>query len=146
MNTSHKRALPTPEPDGDNPLRFWVAYIPGEGEKKNYLSDGQGHLRVFKSEEALRTWLKPQLRQEVYEMVVVHPVQGKIAVPDDGTPGKTQQPARKLPRWSPGGFPLDMRGLKPMPMPITTLAPPTAPTAQELLDNHLKRRRRRRHK
>ena len=121
-------AQPSPDPDGDNPLQFWVAYIPGEGNKKNYLSDGKGNLRIFKSEEALRKWLQPQLRQEVYEMVVVHPVQGKIALPDDGTLAVAPPP-------------LVMPNLKPM----TTLAAPSLPTVQELLDSHVKRRRRRRH-
>lgn len=143
MNKPDKLPPSTPDPDGNNPLQFWVAYIPGEGEKKNYLSDGKGNLRVFKSEEALRGWLKPQLRPEVYEMVVVHPVQGMIALPDDGTNtrtgGRHPQPLRKFPRWSPGDVPLDMRDLKP----ITTVEPPTLPTAQEMLDDYFKRRRRR---
>jgi hypothetical protein len=104
--------------------------------------DGKGNIRIFKSESVLREWLKPQLRTEVYEMVIVHPVQGKIALPDDGTFGKLPQPVRKLPRWSPGDVPLDMRNLKP----ITTLAPSAAPTAQEQLNGLIKRRsRRRRH-
>jgi hypothetical protein len=126
---------PSPDPDGDNPLQFWVAYIPGQGGKKNYLSDGKGNLRIFKSESALREYLRPQLRPEVYEMVVVHPVQGKIALPDDGTFGTPPRPPRRIPEI----IPLDMRNLKP----ITTLAPPTVPTAQELLDNHVRRRQRR---
>ena len=145
MNTDQSNAntIPNPDPDGDNPLEFWVAYIPGEGEKKNYLSDGKGNLRVFKSESALREYLKPQLRPEVYEMVVVHPLQGKIALPDDGTIHTNPQRINRLPRWSPGDVPFDMRNLKP----ITTLVQPTVPTAQELLADYQRRqkKRRRRH-
>jgi hypothetical protein len=140
MNTSDPQTNPSPDPEDSNPLEFWVAYIPGEGEKKNYLSDGKGNLRIFKSEGALRDWLKTQLRQEVYEMVVVHPVQGQIAIPDDGTLGQIPYPVSKPLRWSPGGIPFDTLNLKP----ITTLAPPSSPTAQELLEATLKRRRRRR--
>jgi len=128
---------PDPDPDGDNPLQFWVAYIPGEGEKKNYLSNGKGNLRIFKSEGALRDWLKPQLRKEMYEMVVVHQVQGQIAIPDDGTLGAPPpQPKRRVHEI----IPLDMRNLKP----ITTLAQPTMPTAQEQFDSLVKRKHRRR--
>lgn len=129
MNAADPQANPSPDPEDSNPLEFWVAYIPGEGEKKNYLSDGKGNLRIFRSKGALQDWLKPQLRPEVYEMVVVHSVQGQIALPDDGTFGKIP-------------YPVDMR--TPGWKPITTLAPPTVPTAQELLESFAKRRRRRR--
>lgn len=134
-------AQPSPDPDGDNPLQFWVAYIPGKGDKKNYLSDGKGHLRMFKSEKALREYLQPQLRPEVYEMVVVHQVQGKIALPDDGTLPVPPPTPRRLPKIMPI-VPLNMQGFS---KPITTMAPNTVPTVQELLDNLVKRKRRRRH-
>lgn len=124
---------PSPDPEGDNPLQFWVAYIPGEGEKKNYLSDGKGNLRMFKSESVFREWLRPQLRPEVYEMVVVHSVQGQIVLPDDGT---LEDRIQSIPE----STPLYMQSLNP----ITTMAQPTAPTAQEQLDSLIKRRRRRR--
>jgi len=129
-----------PDPEVDNPLQFWVAYIPGEGEKKNYLSDGKGNLRIFKSEAALREWLKPQLREEVYEMVVVHQVQGQIALPDDGTLGTSLPQKRRIPKIMPI-LPLDMRTFG---KPITTLAQPTVPTAQEQLDSLVKRKKHRR--
>lgn len=130
---------PSPDPDDDNPLQFWVAYIPGEGEKKNYLSDGKGNLRMFKSESVLREWLKPQLRPEVYEMVVVHSVQGQIALPDDGTLGAPPPQKRRIPKIMPI-VPVDIQNSKP----ITTMARFTVPTVQEQLDNLVKRRRRRR--
>lgn len=130
---------PSPDPEGDNPLQFWVAYIPGEGEKKNYLSDGKGNLRMFKSESVLREWLKPQLRPEVYEMVVVHSVQGQIVLPDDGTFGEPPPQKQRIPKIMPI-LPVDMQNIKP----ITTMAPFTVPTAQEQLDSLVKRRRRRR--
>lgn len=134
MNTPEP--MPSPDPDGDNALQFWVAYIPGKGAKKNYLSDGKGNLRVFKSEQVLRDWLKPQLRQEVYEMVVVHSVQGQIALPDDGTFGLLRPELLGL-----GRIPSDVGNLKP----IITMAPFTVPSTQELLESVLKRKRRRRH-
>ena len=137
---------PSPDPEGDNPLQFWVAYIPGDGEKKNYLSDGKGNLRMFKSESVLREWLKPQLRPEVYEMVVVHSVQGQIVLPDDGTFGdppphnsQSLREKQRIPKIVPI-VPVDMQNIKP----ITTMAPFTVPTAQEQLDSLEKRRRRRR--
>ena len=138
---TQQQAQPSPDPNPDeaNPLQFWVTYIPGEGEKKNYLSDGKGNLRLFKSEDALRKWLKPQLRKEVYEMVVVHPLQGMIALPDDGTLGAPPPQKQRVPKIMPI-VPLNMQNLKP----ITTLAQETLPTAQEQLDSLVKRRRRRR--
>lgn len=131
---------PSLDPDSDNPLLFWVAYIPGEGEKRNYLSDGKGHLRMFKKKKALRDYLKPQLSPEVYEMVVMHQVQGKIALPDDGTLGAPLPTQRRIPKIMPI-IPLDIKNIQT----IRTFAPHTVPTAQEQLDSLVKRKRRRRH-
>ena len=140
MNTDELNNNPTPDPDGNNPLEFWVAYMPGEGEKKNYLSDGKGNLRVFKSERVLREWLKPQLSPEVYEMVIVHSVQGNITLPEDGTFGAP--PNLILPQDSRKPAPLDLSKLNITP--IQTLALPTIPSAQEQLDYFAQHRRRRR--
>ena len=121
--------LETPQESESNPLELWVSYIPGEGDKKNYLSDGKGHLRIFKSEAALREWLEPQLPPEVYEMVVVHPVQGQIAVPEDASPRRRASLMT----------PLDLFKITP----ISTLARDGSPTAQDLLESYKKRRLRR---
>jgi len=123
--------LETPQESESNPLEFWAAYIPDEGEKRNYLSDGKGHLRIFKSESALREWLKPQLSPEVYEMVVVHPIQGTIAIPEQDAP-----PQRRTSLMTP----LDLSKITP----ISTLARDGLPTAQDLLESYKKRRLRRR--
>jgi len=114
-----------------NPLEFWIAYIPGEGGKRNYMSDGKGHLRIFKLKSALREWLKLQLSPEVYEMVVVHSIQGKIAIPKQDAP-----PQRRASLMTP----LDLSKITP----ISTLAAPTFPTATELLEIYKKRRSRKR--
>lgn len=131
---------PNPDLEGDNPLQFWVAYMPGEGEKKNYLSDGKGNLRMFKTEQAMRDYLKPQLPPEAYEKVVVHSLQGMIALPDDGTLGAPPPALRRIPKIMPI-VPLNMQSFG---KPISTLAQPTVPTAQEQLENLVKRKRRRR--
>jgi ubiquinone biosynthesis protein COQ9 len=110
-----------------NPLEFWVAYLQ-DGDKKNYLSDGKGHLRVYKTEGTLREYLKANLSPETYAMIVVHPVQGTIAVPEDGV--------QQIRLTEPANI--------PNPIPISTLAPLTVPTASEQLDDLLKRRKIRR--
>ena len=98
----------------NNELIFWVAYLP-EGDKKKYLSDGQGHLRVFKTEEATREHIKPLLSEEDYTRVMVHEIEGRITVPMDE--------------------------VKPdEPVIIHTLAPATMPTAMEMLASYKKRK------
>jgi hypothetical protein len=111
-----------------NLLEFWVAYLP-DGDKKNYLSDGKGHLRVYKTEGAIHDYLKVNLSPEIYAMIVVHSVQGTIVVPEDGVQ-QLQLTAPYLPNSK--------------PIPISTLAPLTVPTASEQLANLLKRRKIRR--
>lgn len=133
----------TPAHEERNPLEFWVAYIPGEGDKKNYLSDGKGHIRVFKTEQAINDYLCDNLRPEVLEMVVVHPIQGQIAVPEDETPPAapkiiTLDQITSLPSIFPE-INMDLSSVAS----ITTLAPPSFPTAMELLDNYKKRGRKR---
>ena len=113
-----------------NPLEFWVAYLQ-DGNKKNYLSDGKGHLRVYKTEGSLREYLKANLSLETYAMIVVHSVQGTIAVPEDGVV-QLQLTAPYIPNSK--------------PIPISTLAPLTMPTASEQLENLQKRKKIRRRK
>lgn len=94
-------------------LTFWVAYQM-DGKQRKYLSDGKGHLRVFKSEEAINKYLEP-LTPEEREKVTVHFVQGKFAIPE---PQPSQQTIQ----------------------PITSLAAPhLPPLAAELLDNYKRR-------
>jgi hypothetical protein len=120
------------EQQEENPLLFWVAYLPN-GDKKNYLSDGKGHIRVFKIEIAIREYLdtlRPLMSAETHSTIVVHSIQGTIAVPDDGVP--QNQLAN----------PTDMQ----TPIQISTFAPSTVPTASEQLDSLLKQRKSRRRK
>lgn len=103
---------------------LWAAYLPGEGDTKNYMGDGKGNIRMFKTEQAMREYLEPLLLPETYSRVVVHPVDVTIVVPEpEGEP--VIQPHISLGR-------LD---------PITTLAPYTIPTAQELLKNIQRRKK-----
>jgi len=104
-----------------NPLVFWVAYMPN-GKKKNYLSDGKGHLRLYKTEEALRAYLVDALAPEACVRVVVHSIQGQIAIPEE--------PAKP---------PVLIEGSALRPV-ITTLAHPAPPSAQELLKNYIERK------
>lgn len=135
--------LPTdPTPEERNPLEFFVAYIPAEDGKKNYLSDGKGHIRVFKTQKAINDYLTANLRPKVLEMVVVHPVQGQIAVPDE-LPEPTTPKVLTLDQAqnTPNIFPELTVDLSKVAS-ISTLAPPTFPTAMELLDNYKKRKKR----
>ena len=100
-------------PQSPEELVFWVAYQPN-GELKNYLGDGQGHIRLFKSEQALRDFITPLLTPEELAKTIIHPVNGNFVVPE---------PEEKK------------------PLPIHTLALQTMPTAMELLNNYKKRRR-----
>ena len=102
-------------------LTFWVAYIPGDGEKKHYLSNGKGGVRVFKTEAAIRDYLKEVLTPEALDNVVIHPVHGEIIVPDDA--------------------PASIEVIDASPAPISTLATDTKPTAQEVLDGYIQRRK-----
>ena len=124
----------SPEKEEDNPLMFWVAYLPGEEDKKNYLSDGSGNLRIFKSEILIREYLdnniKTLMSPDMYDSIVVHSVQGEIVVPDEG--GVVTTPAMEY-------VPVSA------PLIVSTLATQTAPpNATEMLDSLLKRRNHRR--
>lgn len=131
-----------PIPEERNPLEFFVAYLPAEDGKKNYLSDGKGHIRVFKTEQAINDYLAANLRPEVLEMVVVHPVQGQIAVPDEGLQPTTPKVLTlDMAQNTPNIFP-DLTVDLSKATSISTLAPPTFPTAMELLDNYKKKRKR----
>lgn len=96
----------------DEALIFWVAYQPN-GEQKNYLGNGKGHVRLFKTEQAVKDYLEPLLTPEQMAVTVIHSVEGKIAVPE---------PEQKK------------------PMPISTLAVDIAPGVQEQLKDLLKRK------
>ena len=110
-----------------NPLLVWIAYMPGEGDKKNYLSDGKGHIRIFKTEDAAKEHLEDHLPPEVLLNVVVHSVQGTIVVPVDDVATTSI------------GYEVTQT-----PAPIHTLAAPTVPTTTEQLESLLKRRRNKR--
>lgn len=132
--------------DETNPLLFWVAYVPmpqADGsEKKNYLSDGKGNLRMYKSEEKMREYLIENTSPEFYKNIVVHSVQGQIVVPLH---------ENELPK-----FFSSQKGIAPIPVimpeleignlqPLQHLHPDVAPpTALEQLNELTKRKRKRR--
>lgn len=122
--------LPPSLEDENNPLVTYVAYLPGPDGKLNYFGNGEGKHRTWKTRGAAEKFLEPLLDPEVYANVVIHPIQLKIAVPmppEDARPPKIK-----------AGIP-EMLGNIPL-VPIQTLAEPSFPTAQELLEDHLKRR------
>lgn len=135
MSSNNQSDL-SPQENEVNPLTFWVAYLPGENDKKNYLSDGQGHLRVYKTEGAMREFLKANLPPATYEMVIVHSVQGEIVVPDDAPPDSKTIPLSNI-NGENVSTPTSL-------MLLHTLAAPTVPTAIDQLENELKRRKVRR--
>lgn len=102
---------PIPEPEHEEEQKavntqLWAAYMPfidEDGkEKKNYLGDGSGHLRLFRSERELRDWLEPQMDPTLYASVVVHPIEAKLALPPELQPKHNllksiQQPTHLMP-------------------------------------------------
>jgi hypothetical protein len=129
--------------EGKSPLQLWVAYVPGEGDKKNYLSNGkQGKdkgIRLFKSERAAWDHLKElfetgKMTEWAYLNVVVHSIDGKIAMPDE-----VQEPH---------AIPIRLP-LKNQPThlnPIITLAKEDIPTSLELVQQYERQKpRRKRH-
>ncbi len=136
---------PSPDPglppEEKSPLEFWAAYIPGEGTQRHYLSNGlAGNLkgiRLFKSKKAAHDYLKLQvelgrLPQEAYERIVVHAVEGKLALP-----------AELQPRPYPFGNQHNLKAPDHLNA-ITTLHKPSAPTAVELLEAYQQRKKKRR--
>lgn len=147
---------PKIQPEEENPLLFWVAYLPAANGKCNYLSDGKGNLRVFRTEQGMRDYLEPLMPADIYATVVVHSVQGTIIVPYDNYSMPMDQipdgslhyskpesfkfkPLRKplLPPLGANIIPFDMMNMKPA---ITT-APATHPTSLEQLQNLEQRRK-----
>jgi len=63
-----------------NELTFWVCYRIDEAGKYNYLGDGKGHIRLFKSEEALSKFLDENKVDK--ENVFTHAIKGLFAVPE----------------------------------------------------------------
>lgn len=131
-------------PADKSPLEFYAAYIPGDGKQRHYLGNGkkgkQKGIRLFKSEEAAQNYIKGlydrgEIPLEAYKRIVIHPVEGKLAVPADLQPNRI--PFRnKLNLKSPDHL-----------KPITTLHPPSVPTVVELLEQYnLRKRRPRRRK
>ena len=95
-------------------LRFFVAYQKGVDNKYNYLGDGQGNIRLFKTQAAIDKFLDDNLPADIRAGVFTHPVNGNFVVPEPE---------------------------EPKPITIRTLAPQTTPTAMELLENYKKRKR-----
>lgn len=99
-----------------NPLEFWVAYQEGSDGKLHYLGDGKGNLRLFKTQGGLQSFLDKNLTPEQAAVTVMHSIQGKIAIP------KADDESGAL-------------------MPISTLLLPTVPSAQELLEERMRRKK-----
>ncbi len=97
-------------------LTFYAAYQQDGPVKKRYLGDGAGHVRLFKDPNLLLDYLKAYLSPDDLLRTIIHPVQGLIAVPEPDKSG--------------GAL-----------VPITTLYPPTVPTAGELLAEKTGRKR-----
>ena len=134
MDSQHEDE--TPKAD-ENPLLFWVAYIPREDGGCNYLGNGKGGIKVFKTESAIRKYVESSVPPEVYETVVFHSTQGMIAIPEEdferGVASVPQEFAHSLKPQGQGIISI-------LNTPIRTLAAPTFPTASELLEEHIRRR------
>jgi len=141
MNTTDPTPTPSdPNPD-KSPFEFWAAYIPGKGTQRHYLSNGQTGkakgIRLFKSEQGAHDYLKEQLELgrlplEAYNRIIVHPIEGKLALPADESPAPMFLHSNKPIFRSPDHL-----------KPITTLHKPSVPTPVELLDDYLSRRKKR---
>ena len=103
-------------------MEFYAAYIPN-GEKKNYLSNEQGGIRLLRDRQLLENYLREKLSPEEFRKVVIHPVSGTFALP----PELEEITAPYLPK---------------EPMVITTLYPATVLTAEELLQDVIHTRKR----
>lgn len=102
----------------ESPLEFYTAYLP-DGEKKHYLSNGKGGVRLVKDRHMLELWLQEKMKPEDFARIVIHAVAANFVVPE--------------PEPEP----------KPLPMAIKTLYPATSPpSAEELLDEWKKSRKR----
>lgn len=129
--------------DDKSPLEFWAAYIPGEGTKRHYLSNGkQGKakgLRLWRSQQKAWEWLGAQLEagkltHEVFITIKVDRIEGKLALPPEADlPPRLVQEPKPLRFSAPDHL-----------IPITTLHPPSVPTAVDLLLDHERRKARRR--
>lgn len=118
---------------GKSPIELWVAYVPGEGDKKNYLSNGkegkEKGIRLFKSERAAWDHLKElfakgKMTEWAYLNVVVHPIEGKIAVPDE-----VQEPHAVPIR-------LPLKNQPTFLNPLITFAKDDVPTSLELVQQY----------
>lgn len=139
------QAVPT-EIEEENPLLFWTAYMEGTDGKRHYLGNGKGGHRMFKRrygkggiEEYLDQFADPAKRH----LMIVHSVQGKIEVPvDEQTLQELQPrpaPLRPIPNLI-DRLPI----VQPMQIPISTLSRETLPpNAIDLLEEELKRRKKR---
>jgi hypothetical protein len=81
---------PNEQPPREVITHLYAAYLPFIAEdgsdKKNYLTNGEGGLRLFKTEQAFREWLEPQMQPENYAKVVIHPIEAKLALPAELEP------------------------------------------------------------
>lgn len=125
----------------ENPLLFWVAYMDGTDGKKHYMGKvfkkryGEGGIEEFLDQNVK----DPNKRKQVH----VHQSQGKIAVPVSDVDLQDLQPR-------PAPLPpipkiLDRLPIvQPMQIPISTLSRETLPpNAIDLLEEELKRRKKR---
>lgn len=67
-------------------LVFWVCYKKDEAGKCNYLGDGKGHIKLFKTEQAIKDFVGyPDMTIEEIEKIkeiCIHSIKGLFAVPE----------------------------------------------------------------
>lgn len=83
--------MPRPEESKPAPqTELYAAYVPFTDEDgkdmRKYMTDGDGHLRLWKSEQAARDWIEPRCNPEFYKTVMVHPIETKLALPPELQP------------------------------------------------------------
>lgn len=136
------------DPEEENPLLFWAAYQVGTDDKKHYLGNGKGGIRLFKKKDGeggIEEFLDKNVPADRRHLVHVHQVQGKMAIPltEKDIEELTPKPA-PLPRIPHvlGSLPIETPGL-----PISTLAvdgnfPPSAVDALNDIESKRKKRKR----
>jgi hypothetical protein len=132
----------------ENPLLFWTAYMEGTDGKRHYLGNGNGGHRMFRrryGKGGLEEYLDQNVDPARRHLAIVHNVQGKIDVPVDE---KTLQEIQNGPtHLRPVANVMDRLLIDIPPIPISTLSRETLPpNAIDLLEEELKRKKRRKRK
>jgi hypothetical protein len=157
MNDEINNQLAPTDIEEENPLLFWVAYMVGTDGKMRYMGDGKNkerqegepNVRFFKrryGEGGIEEFLDQNVKDpEKRARVHVHATQGKILVPISEEDLKVMQAADRPAPLPPVPNVLDRLPINIPQIPISTLDRTTLPpNAIDLLDEEIKRKKKRR--